>query len=113
MTHIVPYVLLAAEKVVAYGEIWQEKSNEVELGRLIVAPAHRMQGFGLLLIERLLSVAELSGCRKAWVRVFPTNTPAQRCYEAASFVRVAPEVETMFNAGQRHQFLWMTRRLRE
>ncbi len=107
---ITPYVLLLENEMVAYGEVWlDEADGSAELGRMIVAPNHCRQGFGTLLIERLIFVAHDAGYREVWVRVFSTNVPAINCYESSGFTRVSAEKTNALNAAQRFSFIWMRR----
>jgi hypothetical protein len=61
-----------------------------------------------LLIEQLIAVAYKTERRQIWVRLFPTNIPAQSCYESAGFIRVDAAQEQSLNTGQRFRFAWMT-----
>src|SRR5690606_9585103 len=95
---VAPYVLRIEQEIVAYGEIWEEETEgSAELGRLVVSPPHRRQGFGRLLIDRLASRTREAGFHEIWVRVLPTNAPALRCYESAGFLRASPEQQATFN----------------
>jgi L-amino acid N-acyltransferase YncA len=60
-----------------------------------------------VLIERLTAVARKAAYGDVFVRVFPDNIPAIRCYKAVGFARVSPEQEQAWNHGQRFDFVWM------
>lgn len=95
---IAPYVLLEAERLVAYGEIWSEPaSDEIELARIIVDPGMRRRGIGSALVRELISLARGRSGGPIWVRVVPDNTAALACYAKLGFVRASPEDELRFN----------------
>jgi ribosomal protein S18 acetylase RimI-like enzyme len=107
---VAPYVLRIEDEIVAYGEMWLDASDgTAELGRLVVAPACRRQGFARQLAERLASLADQAGYRQVWVRVLPTNGAAIRCYESIGFLRASAAQEAALNAAQRFPFVWMVR----
>ncbi len=105
------YVLLIGpDQPVGYGEVWLDRDDDsVELGRLIISPAHRRRKFGTTLIEQLIDLPAAATAWQIWVRVVPSNIPAALCYAAAGFVRSSADVERERNAWQRFQFLWMSR----
>jgi GNAT superfamily N-acetyltransferase len=106
-----PYQLLVGQEVRAYGEIWYDAAEQsAELGRLMVSPLHRRQGLGRTLVERLVAICVARGCPEIWVRLFPANLAALRCYQSAGFARVSPEQEAALNSSQRFEFVWMLRR---
>jgi ribosomal protein S18 acetylase RimI-like enzyme len=102
------YMLVDDEgEPVAYGELWtDDDEHEVELARLIVAPALRGRGVGRQLVARL---TELALRRHPFValRVHPDNAVARRCYAAAGFERATPSEEDEWNRGQPVAFAWM------
>ena len=102
--------LLSDGRPVAYGELWVSTTeDEVELGRLIVAPDQRRRGVGRTLVTRLVHEARGLGVSTAWVRVVPENVAALRCYQGAGFTRTSPERETAFNAPQPRAYCWLLR----
>lgn len=71
----------------ADGELWvDDDEQEVELARLIVAPAHRGQGVGRRIVTGLVEHAHRIH-PTAFLRVRPENEAARRCYAAAGFAR--------------------------
>jgi ribosomal protein S18 acetylase RimI-like enzyme len=105
---IAPHVLLRGDAPLAYGEVWFDDADRTaELARVIVSPRHRRQGHARALIERLSAVVQKAGYGDVFVRVFPDNIPAIRCYRAAGFARVSPAQEQSWNRGQRFDFIWM------
>lgn len=106
------FVLNEAAEPVAYGEVWVDAAEqEVELGRLLVAPSRRGQGVGRRLVRLLLEQAALSGFGVAFVRVVPENDVALRCYRHSGFEAVAPDEQQRHNQGQPVAYVWMQYRL--
>lgn len=99
--------LLDDGELVGYGELWiDDDEQEVELARLIVAPARRGRGLGRLLVAALVEEARLhhpSVC----LRVVESNSAARRCYAAAGFTRASPREEQEWNRGQPIAYVWM------
>lgn len=105
-----PFVLSGEDGPVAYGEVWTDDSDRTaELARLLVAPERRGAGLGRRLSELLSREAARSGYDSVWVRVFPSNRAALACYDRAGFHRADPEEQLRLNAGERHEFVWMSR----
>lgn len=99
------FALVDGPELVGYGELWVE-GEEVELARLIVAPAARRRGFGVALTRALL-VRARSASDDVFLRIRPENDVARRVYRRAGFQRVAPEVEQEWNAQQPVDYVWM------
>ena len=107
-----PYVLVDAGTPAGYGEVWvDEEEQEVELGRIIVAPERRGQGLGRLLVSLLLEQAAQTGYPAAFVRVAPDNAAALACYAGAGFAPVTPDERRRFNEGQPVAYAWLRREL--
>jgi ribosomal protein S18 acetylase RimI-like enzyme len=103
-----PYGLFDAGQLVAYGELWvDDTEEEVELARLIVDPRHRGRGVGRGLVTALVELARAE-YPTVFLRVRPENVAALRCYVAAGFTRVAPELEAEWNAPQPVPYVWLT-----
>jgi [ribosomal protein S18]-alanine N-acetyltransferase len=104
-----PYLLLAAaERLCAYGEVWEDRAeDEAELARIVVAPSERGRGLGRALVRLLTAEAAAMGFRDVWVRVVPWNAPALACYEGAGFARTTAEEEERFNRGQPYEYVWL------
>lgn len=104
--------MLIDDRPVAYGELWvSHADDEVELGRLLVAPADRGRGVGRAFVTLLVAQAGQLGVSQAWVRVVRDNAPALRCYESAGFARTPPEHEAQLNAPQPRSYRWLRRAL--
>jgi ribosomal protein S18 acetylase RimI-like enzyme len=103
-----PYVLSDGTTPLGYGELWVDKvEQEVELARLIVAPEHRGQGFGVALVGFLLEEARRTDYPRAFLRVVPDNHIAMSCYLRAGFTLLSPAEQQSFNRGQPLEYLWM------
>ena len=107
------YTLVDGDEIVAYGELWlDDEETEVELARLIVAPAHRPRGVGRQLVAALTGRAHRRQ-PLAVLRVLPGNTAARRCYAAAGFERVTSAEEAEWNVRQPVAYVWMVNRAQE
>jgi RimJ/RimL family protein N-acetyltransferase len=107
------YTLGQGDEIIAYGELWlDDEEMEVELARLIVAPAHRGRGFGRELVTALTDLAHRRQ-PLAVLRVHPHNTAARRCYAAAGFERVSPVDEAEWNAHEPIAYVWMMNRAQD
>lgn len=103
-----PYVLSRGTTLLGYGELWVDPvAQEVELARLLVAPAHRGQGIGVSLVRLLLAQAAQTGYPQIFLRVCPDNQAAITCYLRASFTLFGPEEQRAFNQGQPLDYLWL------
>jgi GNAT superfamily N-acetyltransferase len=103
-----PHMLLVDGTIVAYGETWVDAGEgEVELARIIVAPAARGTGVGRALVRGLLSEAAKTGYPDVLIRVNPANETALHCYQAEGFQQVAPELARAWNAGQPVSYTWL------
>ncbi|MER7459454.1 GNAT family N-acetyltransferase [Micromonospora sp. NPDC126480] len=105
---VIAYVAVEHGEPVAYGELWVDDDEaEVELARLIVAPAQRGRGFGRDLVTRL-TAAGLAYHPAVFMRVHPDNVPALRCYAGAGFVPVPAEQAAQWNEGQPVAYVWLS-----
>jgi ribosomal protein S18 acetylase RimI-like enzyme len=105
---VVPFTVHAADGIVAYGELWEDRhADEAELARLVVDPASRGRGIGRTLARALADEAWRRGFGAVWLRVVPSNVAALAAYTAAGFVRAGPEEEAEFNVGQPLAYLWL------
>lgn len=102
---VTAFVLQSDRSIVAYGEIWKE-DQEVELARLLVNPACRRQGFGTVLVERLLEEAKRINSN-VWLRVHPENHVATKLYAQEGFHVADIELQEKFNQNQPVQYIWM------
>lgn len=76
------------EEFVGFALAWLVAS-ELEILDVAVLPAYRRQGAGLILVERLLSVARAAGAEKAFLEVREDNLAAQGLYRSAGFFEVS------------------------
>jgi GNAT superfamily N-acetyltransferase len=107
---VAAYLLLDDDEPVAYGELWLDaEEEEVELARLLVAPARRGRGVGRTLTSLLSNAARERHPELPTVclRVLPENVAGHRAYQAAGFGFVDPDAEKEWNAGQPTQYRWM------
>jgi ribosomal protein S18 acetylase RimI-like enzyme len=102
------HVLVEDETVVGYGELWFDaEEDEVELARIIVAPACRGKGLGGVLVRELLAQALKTGCSDVFMRVHPDNESALRCYRRAGFVSADAGLTESWNAAQPVDYVWL------
>lgn len=107
-SHVEAYVLCDDGAVVAYGELWVDTDeNEVELAHVIVDPSRRGRGLGRRLVSGLVEQARRHYPVLA-MRVHSQNEVAIRAYEGAGFTRASAAEEHAWNAGQPHEYVWMT-----
>jgi [ribosomal protein S18]-alanine N-acetyltransferase len=100
-------MLVADGTPVGYGELWiDDDEHEVELARIIVAPAARGRGLGRELTRLLVAEARQS-YPAVFLRVVPGNAAAIACYRAAGFTRVDPATEDEWNRAQPSSYIWM------
>ena len=103
-----PFTWLDGGVPIGYGEIWEDReADEAELARLIVEPSARGRGEGRRLTRALADEARRRRFAEVWLRAVPDNVPAIRAYEAAGFVRAAPDEEAGFNAAQPRAYAWL------
>ena len=100
-----PYMLLEAdrEEPIGYGELngLGGRRRQYWLGHLIVDPAHRGRGCGVLLTRLLLREAfERRGARRVTLVVFPENRRALTCYRAAGMGEDGYETHTFAAYGR-------------
>jgi len=99
------FTLVDAGALVGYGELWLDE-DEVELARLIVAPARRGQGVGRRLVEALTDVAR-QHADLIFLRVHPDNATATRVYRAAGFEPVDAATAAEWNQHQPVTYTWL------
>jgi ribosomal protein S18 acetylase RimI-like enzyme len=63
-----------------------DKSAELFLNEVSVAPTHQSRGVGRQMLENMLGLGRELGCRCAWVLTHRANAPAMRLYAAAGGV---------------------------
>jgi ribosomal protein S18 acetylase RimI-like enzyme len=99
------FTLMDAGEPVGYGELWLDE-DEVELARLIVAPARRRQGVGRRLVEALTDIAR-QHAGLIFLRVHPDNAAATRVYRAAGFEPVDAATAAEWNQRQPVTYTWL------
>jgi ribosomal-protein-alanine N-acetyltransferase len=77
--------------------------DEVHLLNLVVAPEHRRQGWGKVLMQALIAQATAQGAHSLWLEVRESNAPAQALYAHMGFRTV----------GRRKQYYPLARGQRE
>jgi ribosomal protein S18 acetylase RimI-like enzyme len=79
-------VALDADTVVGFASgvhyVHPDKSAELWVNEVGVAPSHQRRGLGQQLLRALFARARQLGCREAWVLTSPANGPAIRLYES-------------------------------
>lgn len=63
-------------------------ADEAELANLAVAPAHRGEGLGRVLLATAIDQAREAGARTLYLEVRPSNGAARALYASAGFVEV-------------------------
>ena len=103
------FVLVDDGIPVGYGELWLDEGEEgeIELSRLIVAPARRGQGVGRALVEALTGAARQHPTGLIFLRVHPDNAIAARVYRAAGFRPVDQDTAAEWNARQPVAYEWL------
>ena len=88
------FALHSSGETVAFGQYWVLAAPSVHLGRLIVAPKHRGQGFGRELCRQLMAAAkDDTGASSVTLRVYRDNTLALGLYLSLGFRQEAEESE--------------------
>jgi ribosomal protein S18 acetylase RimI-like enzyme len=102
------YLLVVDDVPCGYGELWLDaEEDEVELARIIVAPAARGRGLGRTLVLRLLAEAAKDGWSDVFMRVHPDNHRALRCYQGIGFRPVDAALAEEWNEDQPFDYVWL------
>jgi ribosomal protein S18 acetylase RimI-like enzyme len=102
------FALMDGAEPIGYGELWlDDDEDEVELARLIVAPARRGRGAGRYLVEALTDLARQRKPGLIALRVHPDNDRAARVYLAAGFTQVDDATAAEWNAQQPVMYRWL------
>ena len=80
-------VLEVDADLVGYG-ILSIAAGEAHLLNVCVAPGRQGQGFGRLLVEHFLDLADRYKAHTVYLEVRPSNTPARRLYKSLGFRRI-------------------------
>jgi aminoglycoside 6'-N-acetyltransferase I len=72
-----------------------DKAPQLWINEVGVSPAHRGQGIGRRLVERLVELARELGCTEAWVLTDAGNAAANRLYASAG-AEVPPAQSLMY-----------------
>ena len=84
------YTLQSNGEIVAFGQHWALEVPSVHLGRLIVSPTHRGNGFGRELCCQLIAAAkENTGASSVTLRVYKHNEVALALYHSLGFRQLA------------------------
>ncbi|MBQ1026815.1 GNAT family N-acetyltransferase [Micromonospora sp. C95] len=109
-TEVLAYLALVDGEPAGYGELWlDDEEAEVELARIIVAPALRGRGLGRRMVTMLTALAR-DHHPAVLMRVHPGNTAALRCYATAGFQPVPPEQAEGWNRDQPVSYTWLRHR---
>ncbi|WBB92823.1 GNAT family N-acetyltransferase [Verrucosispora sp. WMMC514] len=107
---VLAYLALVDGEPAGYGELWLDDDEaEVELARLIVAPALRGRGLGRRMVALLTKLAR-DHHPAVLMRLHPDNAPALRCYTAAGFEPVPSDQADEWNRDQPVPYLWLRHR---
>jgi ribosomal protein S18 acetylase RimI-like enzyme len=108
---VLPFGLHDDAELVGYGELWPDaEEGEIELARIIVAPARRGTGVGRRLTRLLAAEAgrlDTPAAADVVLRVHPDNPVALRCYLGAGFAPVPADELSGWNAGQPVPYAWL------
>lgn len=86
---------------------WPLKPSEAKLVQIVVDPAHRGCGLGPRLIEQSAAVMREFGFTRLYARVWHSNTPSLRAFQAAGWKQIARVVEVrLLGVGPRLRFRW-------
>ena len=89
ITSGVPFLVAERRGVVAGYVVAHSAADEGEILNLGVAAAHRRQGIGRALVERVLQELAGHGIRTVYLEVRASNAGARHLYEALGFGEVA------------------------
>ncbi len=78
--------------VIGYASVWI-LDGELQVNKIAIDPICRGNGFGTLLMRRLLRLAADTRCRSVTLEVRPTNRGARKLYEKLGFVEVGRRVD--------------------
>jgi aminoglycoside 6'-N-acetyltransferase I len=77
-------VAIEADLVVGFASavhyIHPDKTPELWINEIAVAPSHQRRGLGKRLLQEVLAIGKPLGCKEAWVLTERSNTPAKRLY---------------------------------
>jgi ribosomal-protein-alanine N-acetyltransferase len=80
--------------VIGFGQALFRDPNTVHLGRIIISPACRGQGFGKILCQQLMQKgSSLHHPAQFTLNVYKDNTPAYRLYASLGFTVISEDVE--------------------
>ncbi len=84
------WILDGPEGPLGYGEVWIDAdARDLELAHLMIRPEHRNRGWGRLLTQLLFDRGRPYGFPTVFMRIYPENASALRCYESAGFAPVS------------------------
>lgn len=84
------WILDGPKGPVGYGEIWVDsEARDLELAHLMVSPKHRNRGWGRLLTQLLFDKGRQYGFPSVFMRTYPENASALKCYVSVGFTRVS------------------------
>jgi ribosomal-protein-alanine N-acetyltransferase len=89
ITSRVPFLVAERRGVVAGYVVAHSAADEGEILNLGVAAAHRRQGIGRALVQRVLGELAARGVRTVYLEVRASNADARRLYESLGFGEVA------------------------
>ena len=91
--------LTAGDQVAGYGWMWLIL-DEAQINNIAVKPNLRENGVGKTLMLHLISRAVLSGCRRMFLEVRPSNLVARHLYETLGFVESGYRKRYYIDSGE-------------
>lgn len=81
------WVMMRAQTIIGYG-VMSVAAGECHLLNLCIQPEEQNQGFGGMMLEKLLTIARKHKADTAFLEVRPSNTIAIKLYRRAGFDEV-------------------------
>ncbi len=99
------WILGGPERALGYGEILLgADSRDVAVAHLVVSPEHRNRGVGRLLTQLLFARGKPFEFPSVFMRIYPDNPPALKCYVAGVFT---PVLELPPDRGS--EWVWLSK----
>lgn len=86
------YLLLSEKQAVAMGGVRRLPDGSAEVVRIYTDPSHRGNGYGAVMLDKLISDAVIWGCEKIKLDTGNFMTSAHKLYESLGFKDTDPYV---------------------